>query len=136
MDRFEQLKAWNTLKSQLQRIQDPCLRKLYHDTFVLKAIEDWGFNPEKPDSLDKNAICLNKDEKKTLERIKVYQEYGIDPYTKEEKEELDRVDKEFRLNMLNFVRCGNTLTDMPEEFRNSEFIREAYFRALKKVYQI
>ena len=106
---------------------------MYHDTFVLKAIEEWGFNPEKPERIQKGAVYLNNDEKKIMERIKLYQEYGIDTRTDEEKEASR---KEFRLNMYRFVKGGGTLTDMPDELRNSEFVRNMYYKVLKKVYEI
>lgn len=130
---YEQLKAWKWLQGQLQAIPDPSVRKLYHDTFILKAIQDWGFNPEHPDKIVadvKNKTILDDFEKRLDNRIKVWLEYGIDVDKNSEQQ------KEARANMYEFIKGGGTLTDLPEELRKSEYITDLYFSTLKKVYDV
>lgn len=132
MNDYQKLQAWNKIKDMLKGIIDQKTNRLYHDTLLLKAIREWGFNPEKPDKIIKQeTIELNDDEKKLLKQIKVAQEYAIDIRTQEEK---DKLDKEFRLSMLDFVKTGGNLDDLPDNLRHSKCIVDGYFEAVKKIY--
>lgn len=136
---YEYIKAWKWLQGQLQAIPDPSLRKLYHDTFVLKAIKDWGFNPEHPDKINTNAInkaILDDQDKRLLERIKAYIDYGVDIRTDEERAEEKRIEKENKLKMYQFIKDGGTFADLPDDFKHSKYIRDLYFEQLKKVYEV
>ena len=133
MNDYQKLQSWNKIKDMLKNIIDPKANRLYHDTLVLKAIREWGFNPEKPDKLIKQEnIELTDYEKKMLKQIKAAQEYGIDIRTQEEK---DNLDKEFRLSMLDFVRKGGSLDELPDNLRYSKCIIDGYFEAVKKIYE-
>lgn len=133
MNDYKKLQSWNKIKDMLKSIVDPKANRLYHDTLVLKAIREWGFNPEKPDKLIKQEnIELTDNEKYFLKRIKAAQEYGLDIRTQEEK---DNLDKEFRLSMLDFVRKGGGLDELPDNLRYSKCIIDGYFEAVKKIYE-
>ena len=132
MNDYQRLQTWNKIKETLKGIIDPKTNRLYHDALLLKAIREWGFNPEKQDKLKKQEnIELNDEEKNILKRIKAAQEYGIDIRTQEEK---DNLDKEFRLSMLDFVRTGGNLDDLPDNLRNSKVIIDGYFEIVEKIY--
>lgn len=132
-DYYSMLKSWQEMVRVLDGIPDPRLRKLYRDSLVLKAIDEWGFNPDtlKQESI-RPEMVLDDWEKRLLERIKVMQEYGFDPVTKEEKEAEERKAK---LAMYQFVRSGGTLADIPEDLR-TEYNVDLYLEAVKKVYDV
>ena len=132
MNDYKKLQVWNKIKEILKGIIDKKANRLYHNTLLLKAIREWGFNPEKPDKIIKQEnIELNDEEKNILKRIKAAQEYGVDIRTQEEK---DKLDKEFRLSMLYFVRTRGGLDDLPDNLRNSKVIIDGYFEAAEKIY--
>lgn len=131
MDYISQLRSWNTLKGYLDKITDPKAKKLYHDSLLLKATDEWGFNPEKLTKVKKTeSVELLDYEKDILKRIETCKEYGIDTQTDAEKQKLD---KEFRLSMWQFVKNGGKLADLPEYLR-CKTIEDAYFQALEKLY--
>lgn len=136
MNYLEHIKAWNWLIGVLDRIPDTKTRKLYKDSLLLKAIEVWGFNPEKPEKImqTKDSPMLNESEQRLYEIIKVYNEYGIDIRTEEEKNESVQTMKDFRANMYQFVKCGGSWADVPDELRKSDYVFKEYLRAVKKVY--
>lgn len=132
MDYISRLKCWNELKTYLNKITDVKTKKLYYDSLLLKAIDEWGFNPDKLTKVKKTeSVELNDYEKNILKRIEACKEYGIDIQPLEEKQKLD---KEFRLSMWEFVRGGGSLDDLPDNLRYSKCIIDAYFQTLEKIY--
>lgn len=132
MNDYQKLQAWNNLKNLLKGIIDKKANKLYHDTLLLKAIREWGFNPEKIDKVNTPKIELTDWEKELLNDIQAVQEYGIDT----RKEKRKQTDKEFRLAMLDFVKSGGLLSDIPENLRNEKAIKDAYWEISEKYYNI
>lgn len=122
MDYMEKLKIWNTIKESVNKIYDPKAKKLYYETLLLKAIEEWGFNPEKPVKIKQPTVKLEKWEQGILDKIKTAQEYGINTQTMKEK---DKLDSEFRLEMLKFIKEGGDLADIPEHI-HCESIKKTY----------
>ena len=127
---YEKLKAWKELQKVLLGIPDLALRKTYHDAFLLKAMEEWGFNPDdptqKPEELSESDLIkyLEPWEQELLKRIKAFNEYGIDIKPKEERR---KEAKEAYQNMWEFIKGGGTLVDLPKDLRDSEHIQNLYF---------
>ena len=137
-DYFEKMKGWKELMKTLTNIPDPSLRKLYRDTFVLKAEQDWGFNPDslkKTPPVENNKPRLLDWEQKLADRINTIVDYGIDPQTQEEKKLSKKEILKAKENMYLFIKEGGTLVDIPPEIRTDK-ITELYFLMLKKVYGI
>lgn len=134
MDYMGKLKVWNAVKEAINKIYDPKTKKLYYKTLLLKAIDEWGFNPENPTKIKQSTeIKLEKWEQEVLDRIKAAQEYGIDIRTAEEKKNLDIG---FRVEMLKFVKEGGKLSDLPENLRHEKVIIDGYFNVLEKLYGV
>ena len=130
MDYISALKKWNKAKEYLDKIYDPKTRKLYHDALLLRAIDEWGFNPEKIDKVNTPKIELTDWEKELLNDMQAAQEYGIDT----RKEKRKQTDKEFRLAMLDFIKSGGLLSDIPENLRKEKAIKDAYWEISEKYY--
>lgn len=128
---LQRLQAWNKTKILLENIKDPKAKKLYHDALLLKAVKEWGFNPEKPVKVSKyEKIEFTEYEKQLLNQIKATKDYGISVITDAERE---KTEKGLSIAMLDFVRSGGQLNDIPERLQ-SPSIAKGYFNALEKFY--
>lgn len=128
---LQRLQAWNKTKILLENIKDPKAKKLYHDALLLKAVKEWGFNPEKPVKVSKDEkIEFTEYEKQLLNQIKATKDYGISVITDTERE---KTEKGFCMAMLDFVRSGGQLNDIPERLQ-SPSITKGYLKALEKFY--
>lgn len=137
MSYLQNLKGWNWLMQMLEKIQDPKTKKLYKDSLLLKAIESWGFNPERPQKItEATKPMLTKEEERLCEIIKIYNEYGIDIRTEDEKNESQKRKKEFLINMYEFVKNGGRLIDLPEDLLKSKYATDTYFQMVKKLYDV
>lgn len=125
MDYLDKLKAWKWLMDEVKKIPDPD-RKIYHDALVAKAIDEWGFNPDRVGSKKPQTekIELEPWQEEFLNVLKDSDTYGF--LVKSSK-------KEFKQSMYEFVREGGRLADIPKDMRTA-YIMDEYFMALRKWY--
>lgn len=112
---------------EVKKIPDPD-RKVYRDALVAKAIDEWGFNPDRVGDkrpqvtfTEKNLADWQRDFLRILQESDTY---GF---------LVESAIKEFKQNMYEFVRDGGRLEDIPKDMR-SAYIIDAYFVALRKWY--
>lgn len=122
-DYLKLLKNWQDITVFLGKIIDPKARKLYHDTLLLKAIEKWGFNPEK---VGDNSLFvkpeLDEFETELLEAIDAKQIYGVDIRTEKRKQ----TQKETKTRMMQFIQQGGNLKDIPDNIRSENIVKLYY----------
>lgn len=122
-DYMKLLKNWQTISGFLGKIVDPKARKMYHDTLLLKAIEKWGFNPEK---IGDNSLAvkpeLDEFETELLEAINAKQTYGVDIRTEKRK----KTQRETHIRMVKFIDQGGTLKDIPDDIRSENIVKLYY----------
>ena len=129
MKELELIRTWNTLKEHLAKITDVKTKQMYYKAFLVRAINEWGFNPEKPNTTVSN-IELTDWEKEFVEDIHDAISFGID--TRADKRL--QTDAECRASMMQFVRDGGTLNDIPEYIR-CESIDNMYRECRDKYHQ-
>lgn len=126
MNELEKIKLWEYLKKNfIANIKDEKTRILYYKTLLIKAIQEFGFNPEKCIVSKKQEIKLDDWEKEFIEDIQKQKIYEID--TRKEKRE--QTNKEAKSRMKNFIYKGGNLCDIPEEIR-TETIKKLYYECL------
>lgn len=112
MNELERIRTWSTLKEHLSKFTDIKAKQMYYKAFLVRAINEWGFNPEKPGTTISN-IELTDWEKEFVEDIHDAISFCID--TRVGKRE--QTDADCRASMMKFVRDGGTMTDIPEHIR-------------------
>lgn len=112
MKELELIRTWNTLKEHLSKITDIKAKQMYYKAFLVRAINEWGFNPERPAATMSN-IELTDWEQEFVEDIHDAISFGVD--TRAWKRE--QTDADCRASMMQFVRDGGTLNDIPEYIR-------------------
>ena len=128
MNEIEKIKIWENIKTEIAKIHDQKTRSIYYRGLLARAMNTWGFNPEKPTHGQKNSVIVDDWEKEYLEDLQESISYGLDTREEKRKKTLD----ETRKNMRNFVRAGNKLEDIPKEIR-TKHICNLYFEELFKI---
>lgn len=126
MNEFEKIRAWNSLKEMLGKIHDYKTRNIYYKALLARAINEWGFNPEKPGQpIHNENIELDDWEKEFVEDINDTIVFGIDVRKDKREKEL----KETHARMLHFVEHGGKLSDMPDDIR-TDTIKKLYYECV------
>ncbi len=126
MIEMEKIRLWEHLKKDfISKIKDDKTKKLYYKTLLLKAIQEFGFNPEKCIMPKNNQIQLDDWEKEFVEDIKKAQIYEIDTRVEKRKQ----TEKEAVARMRDFISKGGSLKDIPEDIR-TETIEKLYYNCL------
>ena len=126
MTELEQIKVWNKIKEHLEKIYDKKTQNLYRRAFLVRFMNTYGFNPEKPVKTQKKALSVDLDdwEKEFVQDIQKAEQYQVD--TRENKRQQTNV--EFRNRMRDFVVKGGKFSDLPPELQNKTIL-EAYLDA-------
>lgn len=121
---FDKIKKWEILKGFINKIKDEKARKLYYKTLLVKATEEYGFNPQ-TGQISKQDIQLDDWEKEFVEDIKKTQEFELDV----RKEKREKTAKEAKARMLDYIRKGGKYIDLPEDLQN-EHIWNLYWECM------
>lgn len=126
MNTQEKAIAWKYIQEALDKIIDPVLKQSMFGELYSRAEKMWGYCPavEKPS----NKVALEDWEQSFLEEIKVAQTYGTMIVNEQESIKRDRGNKHW---MMDFVRSGGDLDDIPDDVR-SEYVDKLYFDCLLK----
>lgn len=119
VDYKEKLQAWKQIMAFVKNIHDPDAKKLYHDTLLLRAINEWGFNPENVGAETQQQVHLTESDKEILEAIHAANTFGVNILA-DKKEETDR---KTYYEMFCYVRDGGKLEDIPKHIRCDEIDR-------------
>lgn len=126
MTTLEQVKTWNFLMAEVNKVPDNALRIAMKEDFRRKALRDWGWVPgETATNPDPD---LNEWEKEFLMDIRDSIEFGVDARQDKHEEEIH----ETRTTMWFFVRTGGKLADIPANIR-TPYIEELYYETLKQI---
>ena len=117
------LKQWKAINDLVIKITDSKARKYYHDALLLRAINEWGFNPENVGKAVNVVPELTESDKEILNAIKAAIEYKVDI--------LPRTD--VFGTMLQFVRCGGEYGDIPKNIQ-CDALRTAYQKAKDRIH--
>ena len=122
MNELEKVRIWNDLKEKLKLIYDNKTRQMYYKALLVRAINNWGFNPDKPAD-QVNETELDDWEQEFVESINDFKMFGID--TRKEKRE--QTHKEALNRMKNFIIKGGQRADIPEDIKVDSLYFEAMF---------
>lgn len=122
MNELEKVRIWNDLKEKLKLIYDNKTRQMYYKALLVRAINNWGFNPDKPAD-QVNETELDDWEQEFVESINDFKMFGID--TRKEKRE--QTHKEALNRMKNFIIKGGQRADIPEDIKVDSLYFEALF---------
>lgn len=129
MIELEKIRLWEHLKKDfISKIKDEKTRKLYYKTLLIKAIQEFGFNPEKCIIPKNNEIQLDDWEKEFVKDIKKAQIYEIDTRIEKRK----KTEKEAEARMKDFILKDGDLKDIPEEIR-TDTIEKLYYDCFFKL---
>lgn len=122
---------WKFICDKLDKIKDPILRNVVRAQLAERARREWGFDPT--DSANKKKIknaapILDPWEQKFSKAIDAAITYGVKPsFIGEEA-------KEARANMMDFVRHGGMLSEIPDYIR-CDAIDNLYYDCLESVHR-
>lgn len=122
-DYMQLLRNWDTILAYIGKIHDAKAKKHTHDALLLKAINEWGFNPEQVGQTVNMQPELTESDKEILEAIKAACEYKVDI--------LKRTD--ISKEMLQFVRAGGRYEDIPPHIQ-CDSLHIAYKIAKDKIH--
>ena len=125
MTDLEKIRLWEHLKTNfISKILDDKTKKLYYKTFLIKATQEFGFNPERC-IIAKNKIELDDWEKEFVEDINKAKIYEVD--TRKEKRE--QTNKEAFSRMVQFIDSGGIYSELPDYLQN-DHTKKLYLKAL------
>ena len=135
MDVMDKVRAWKQLEAYLARITDPLLQASLRKEFSMRAKKEWGYCPADMKAAyreDDVVPDLTDEERELYERIQTYLEYGVDPWTEEDKRK-----SHVRLvnEMIQFINEGHIYWEIPEEIQNDS-LKEAYDEAFDIVFDV
>lgn len=135
MDVNDKVRAWRELESYLSKIRDPLLQNSLRKEFAMRAKKEWGYCPADMKAAyreDDVIPDLTDEERELYERIQTYLEYGVDPWTEEDKRK-----SHVRLvnEMIQFINEGHIYWEIPEEIQ-SDSLKEAYDEAFDIVFDV
>ena len=122
MNELEKVRIWNDLKDKLKLIYDNKTRQMYYKALLVRAINNWGFNPDKPAD-QVNEVELDDWEQEFVESINDFKMFGIDT----RKEKRAQTHKEALNRMKNFIINGGQRADIPEDIKVDSLYFEALF---------
>lgn len=119
VDYVEKIRAWKKVMSFIKNIYDKDTYKQYHDALLLRAIDEWGFNPENVGAEVQQQVHLTESDKEILEAIHAANTFGVNILA-DKKEDTDR---KTYYEMFCYVRDGGKLEDIPKHIRCDEIDR-------------
>ena len=126
MTTLDQVKAWNNLNTELNKIPDRNLRIAMREDLRRRALKDWGWVPGETIATTAEPE-LDDWEKEFLMDIKDTIEFGVDARKDKEDETVAA-----RAAMLFFVRTGGELNQIPQDIR-SPYIEQLYYEMLRGI---
>lgn len=105
--------AWKFLRLQVSRVQDPILRNSLAAELRLRALNEWGFNPDNGQLATADDVVLSDWEQSFVDDIQKAAQYELD--VRQDKREATL--REARGRMRLFIENGGTLADIPESVR-------------------
>ena len=130
VDYKEKLQAWKYVVSMVKEIKDPSAKKLVHDTLLLRAIDEWGFNPENVGEKVQQQVQLTESDQEILDAIHAINTFGVDILADKRKE----TERETYYEMFCYVRDGGRLEDIPKYIR-CESIDRMYHQAQDTIHR-
>ena len=130
MNEYKKLQVWDFIKQNLAKITDWKARKNIHDTLLLKAKNEWGFNPENvSEHVEPDPECFFADwEKEFVQDIHDSIIFGFDVGAEKRAQE----NKRALSKMKNYIVQGGTYETLPENLQNKT-IRKLYLDALLSI---
>lgn len=122
MNELEKVRIWNELKDKLKLIYDNKTHQMYYKALLVRAINNWGFNPDKPAD-QVNEVELDDWEQEFVESINDFKMFGIDT----RKEKRGKTHKEALNRMKNFIINGGQRADIPQDIKVDSLYFEALF---------
>lgn len=117
IDAFTAATRWKKIIEYTNRIKDPVLKESVLAEYQQRAIQEWGFCPDK-NNYKPQKIELDPWQEQFLKKIKACMEYGV--FIKDEQ-----TFKEAHSRMDNFIEKGGKFSDLPEDLQN-EHIAKLY----------
>ena len=109
----ERVRIWKELKAMLAKVTDKDLYNGLLAEYRRRAIAEWGYDPERGEPVQATSLSLTDWEKDLVRDIRKSQLYELD--VREEKRK--KTDAEARVAMMDYVRSGGLLEDIPENIR-------------------
>lgn len=132
MDNFQKhAKAWKFLQDKVAKIQDPTLRNTMMAAFRQRALAEWGYCPD-DGLLAKNTTAPQLDawEQEFVQDIDDAVMWQIDTRDKKRTQTLN----EARAHMMDFVRHGGMLSEIPDYIR-CDVIDNLYYDCLESIHR-
>jgi len=117
---LEQVKAWNWLMAQVAQVSDYNVRLAMKEEFRRKALRDWGWVPGEKIKPEQEPE-LDDWEKDFLTDVRDVVEFGVD-IRKEKREQTLAMACEAKIAMLDWIRTGHDLYDIPVEIRRPPIV--------------
>lgn len=117
IDAFTAAARWKKIIEYTNRIKDPVLKESILAEYQQRAIQEWGFCPDK-NNYKPQKIELDPWQERFLNKIKACAEYGV--FIKDEK-----TFNEAHARMGIFIERGGKFADLPEDLQN-EHIAKLY----------
>lgn len=130
MNELEKIRTWEYLKEQIKAVYDIPTRNLYYKALLVRAMNEWGFNPDRPtESMPTEQTPeLNDWEKGFVEDINDSIMFGFDTRVKKREQEYRWHIAEMKL----FIEEGGTLKDIPDSIRTPG-VKKLYFDTLFRI---
>lgn len=124
-------KSWKVLESILNRIPDTTLKLAFKKELERRAVNEWGYCPTETQTYKEEGEPELEDwQKEIYKRIQVFNTYGVDIRTEEEKRKLHN---ETLNNMCEFINRGGIYWEIPEDIR-CDSLKKNYDEAEKIVF--
>lgn len=117
---------WKKIKESLDLVKDPILKECMMAEYQHRAIEEWGFCPDKEikERKDDKPI-LSPEQQAFYDKIQMSLEYGC--FKQDEQ-----VSKEAKARMKQFIESGGSFKDLPDDLQN-KFIKKLYLEAFTEL---
>lgn len=126
MTTLEQARAWKWLMNELKKVQDPTVHMAMKEDLKRKALRDWGWVPgETSATAPASDAELDDWERDFVNDVKDSATFNLDTRVDKRIAELRQV----KVNMLEFIRNGGVLLDIPQEIRTPD-IENLYYECL------
>lgn len=120
MKSLDEVNAWLNLCEQINKIQDYKLRIAMREDMRRRALAAWGWVPgEKPRFNTEPE--LDEWEKEFLMDVRDAIEFGVDPHP-ERREKALQIAAATKVAMLDWIRIGHSLYEIPEEIRQPPIV--------------
>lgn len=124
MKKLQQVKAWNWLMEQVSKMPDHNLRLAATQEFRERAMREWGWCPGNDGVQETPTKLEDFDgwEREFFEELNALINYDIDVSKDKRKANL----VEARQHMLQFIKEGDTLLDIPDDIRTDTIVELFY----------